>query len=103
MNFANELIKYAKSKKKTVVFPEVAFSDKTVNAVCYLKKHNICNVILVGDESSILMQHKKLKSFMIINPKTYSFREEFAKQLVYAMRDLTVTLDVALELINAPF
>ena len=103
MNFANELVKYAKSKKKTIVFPEVAFSDKTVSAVCYLKKHKVCNVILVGDESSILMQHKKLKSFMIINPKTYSFKEEFAKQLVYAMRDLTVTLDVALELINDPF
>lgn len=103
MNFANELIKYAKSKKKTIVFPEVAFSDKTVSAVCYLKKHNICNVILVGDESAILMQHKSLKNFTIINPKTYSMREEFAKQLVYAIRDLTITLDVAMELINDPF
>ncbi len=103
MNFSKELLNYAKSKKKTIVFPEAAFSDRVAKAALYLKKNKICNVILVGDESAILMQHKELKSCVILNPKTYSGTEEFARKLMYAMHDLTITLEVAYDLIKDPF
>ena len=103
MNYFKYLRKQAKQKHKTLVFPEVAFSDRVKKAVIYLKKHGICDVILIGDESSLVMQNKILKNYTILNPKTFEKTNEMAQSLYEARKDKGLTEDEAKELILDPF
>ena len=103
MNFYKHILKLAKQKKKSIVFPEAAFSDRILKAVLYLKKHDICEPILIGDESSIVMQCKKLESANIVNPKTSNITEELANELYNARKEKGLTLEQAQELIVDPF
>lgn len=103
MNFCKQILKLAKNNNKAIVFPEAAFSDRIIKAVLYLKKHKICEPILVGDESSIIMQCKKLVKFKIINPKTSSITEELAKVLFDSRKHKGLTIEQANELILDPF
>ena len=103
MNFFKYLRNKAKQCQKTLIFPEAAFSDRIKEAVLYLKKHNICDVILIGDESSLIMQNKKFKSFKILNPKTFEKTEELAKALYEARKEKGMTADEAEKLILDPF
>ena len=64
-----QVLARAKSKNKTIIFPEAGFSDRTIQAVKILRKKKICNVILVGDESSLVIRDKQLLNFTILNPK----------------------------------
>ena len=103
MNFFKYLRKQASKCNKTIVFPEVAFSDRIMKAVIYLKKHNICDVILIGDESSLIMQNKELKNYKILNPKTFEKTTEMADELFNARKHKGLTADEAKELILDPF
>ena len=79
MNFEARIRKEAKLLNKTVVFPEAGFSDKIVEAAKYLTKKNLANVILLGDESSLVLRYKNLKNITIINPKTSDISHDLAK------------------------
>ena len=103
MNFFKSLTKNAKKKQKAIVFPEVAFSDRVLKAVLYLGKHKICQPILIGDESSIIMQNKKLNNFKIINPKTSGLTQDLANELYKARQHKGLTQEQANELILDPF
>lgn len=103
MDFTKSLLKLAQKCNKTIVFPEAAYSDRTIKAVRYLRKHHICDVILIGDESSIIMQHKKLKNFKIINPKTFSRTKELAEALFESRKHKGMTQEEADELILDPY
>ncbi len=103
MNFLKTIKEMAKQKKRKIVFPEVAFSDRIRRAVLYLKKHGICDVILIGDESSLVMQNKKLKSFTILNPKTFGKIDDLANSLFEIRKHKGMTLDEAQKLILDPF
>ena len=61
-----EIYKKAKSLQKNIVFPEVAFSDRTIEAVKIIKKKKIANAVLIGDESALILRDKDLASFQII-------------------------------------
>ena len=58
-----DLIKESKRLQKTIVFPEVSFSDRTLEAVKYLQKKKICKVLLVGDASALILRDKDLEKF----------------------------------------
>ncbi len=103
MNFFKFLRKQASKFKKTIVFPEVAFSDRVMKAVIYLKKHKICDVILIGDESSLIMQNKDLKDYRILNPKTFEKTAEMTDELYNARKHKGLTAAEAKELILDPF
>ncbi len=103
MKFTKNLLKLAKQKQKTIVFPESAFSDRIIKAVLYIQKHKIANVILIGDESSHIMQNKKLKNFKILNPKTFARSEEMVKDLYELRKDKGVSFEQAKKLILDPF
>ncbi len=103
MKFTKQLIKLAKQKNKTIVFPESAFSDRVLKAVMYIKKHNIANVILIGDESSLFVRNKKFGSFKIVNPKTSSLKEAFANQLYELRKHKGMTIEEASQLVLDPF
>ncbi len=71
------ILKKAKKKYVTIVFPEASFSDRTMNAVKYLNKKKIVKAIILGDESSLVLRYKdKLKGITIINPKTSGIYEK---------------------------
>lgn len=103
MDFLKSLTNKAKKQQRAIVFPEVAFSDRILKAVLYLGKHKICKPILIGDESSIIMQNKKLNNFKIINPKTSSLTQDLAVELYNARQHKGLTIEQANELILDPF
>ena len=60
MKFEKEIKNLAKQLNKTVVFPEANVSDYIVEAAKYLTKKKRVNVILLGDESSLVLRYKNL-------------------------------------------
>lgn len=96
------LIKKAKKLNKTIIFPEAGYSERIVNACKYIHKNKIAKVIMLGDESALVLKHKKLKGITIINPKTSSFKSEFASSLYEIRKDKGLTIEQAEELIENP-
>lgn len=98
-----KLLKRAKALKRTIVFPEAGFSDRTISAVKYLKKKKIVDVLLVGDDSSLVIRDKSLVDFKIVNPKTSPLRERFVKTLYSKRKDKGITMEEAEELVLDPY
>lgn len=98
-----KLLKKAKALKKTIVFPEAGFSDRTIAAVKYLKKNKIVDVLLVGDDSSLVIRDKSLVNFKIVNPKTSPLKERFVKTLMAKRKDKGITLEQAEEMVLDPY
>lgn len=103
MKFLNQLIQKAKSQTKTIVFPEAGFSDRIVKAVKKIEKKGIAKVVLIGDESSLVLQDKALKNFYIVNPKTFEYKEDFAEALYLLRKEKGITKEQAQELMLDPF
>jgi len=98
-----KLFKQAKKLKKTIVFPEAGFSDRTLEAVKFLKKKKICNIILIGDDSALVILDKSLVNFTIINPKTSTLKDKFVKILLAKRKDKGLTKEEAEELVLDPY
>ena len=98
-----ELYKKASKLRKTIVFPEAGFSDRTLEAIKYIQKKNIARPILIGDESALVIRDKSLIDFQIINPKTFQNREDLAKRLYEKRRDKGMTLEEADKLSLDPY
>lgn len=98
-----QLFARAKARNKTIIFPEAGFSDRTIEAVKFLKKKNICNVILVGDESSLVIRDKSLLNFTILNPKTYAYKNKLIKHLYLKRKDKGLSLEQAEALVQDPY
>lgn len=97
------LLALAKKKNRTIVFPEAGFSDRTIEAVKYLHKKKIVKVILIGDESSIVVRHKELSGYTIINPKTSQLKEKFVKKILQKRKDKGLTQKEAEKLVLDPY
>ncbi len=97
------LLKRAKQRNKTIIFPEAGFSDRTIEAVKFLKKKNICNVILVGDESSLAIRDKSLVKFTIMNPKTCPLKNKLVKHLYAKRKEKGMTMEEAERLVTDPY
>lgn len=97
------LLKEAKEKQKTIVFPEVSFSDRTLEAVKILQKKKICKVLLVGDASALIIRDKSLEKFEIVNPVTFPDREKLVKTLYEKRKEKGMTLEEADELEKDPY
>lgn len=95
-------IKLAKKDIKNIVFPEAYCSERTMQAIAYVLKHKIANVILLGDEQSLA---KKMKCHhchggTIINPKTSELRAELKEELLRIRKDKGLTETQAEELLD---
>jgi len=97
------LLAMAKRRNKTIVFPEAGFSDRTIEAVKFLNKKKIVNVILIGDESSLIVRDKALSGFTIINPKTSQLRGKLAKKLYAKRKEKGMTMEEAEKLVVDPY
>ncbi len=98
-----KLFKRAKEAQKTIVFPEVAFSARTVEAVRIVAKKKIAKPILIGDESAIILANKDLAKFQIINPATFDKTPELAKALYKIRKEKGLTLEEAQKLVLDPY
>ncbi len=99
----NKIINQAKSLKKTIVFPEAGFSSRTLEAVKILNKKKIVNVLLVGDESALVLIDRTLTSFNIVNPKTSPLKEKFTKLIMSKMKNKGITKEQAQDLAQNPY
>lgn len=93
----------ARAKNKTIIFPEAGFSDRTIEAVKILHKKKICNVILVGDESSFIIRDKSLLKFTIMNPKTCPLKSKLVKHLFTKRKDKGMSMEEAENLVTDPY
>lgn len=97
------LIKKAKEKQKTIVFPEASFSDRTVEAVKILQKQKIAKVLLVGDASALILRDKCFEKFDIVNPVTFPDRQKLVKALYEKRKEKGMTMEQADELEKDPY
>lgn len=98
-----KLIETAKAKQKTIVFPEVSFSDRTVEAVKYLQKKKLVKVLLVGDASALILRDKDFEKFDIVNPVTFPDRAKLVKTLYEKRKEKGLTIEQADELEKDPY
>lgn len=98
-----ELYKKAEQLKKTIVFPEAGFSDRTIEAVKYIQKKKIARPILIGDESALVLRDKSLIEFQIINPKTFQNKDDLAKRLYEKRKGKGMTYEEAQKLAEDPY
>ena len=98
-----DLINAARREKKTIVLPEVAFSERTASAAFIIGKKKIANLILIGDDSAMVLRDKRINRFQIINPKTSELTEMLAKSMYKIRKDKGLTLEEAKELILDPY
>lgn len=97
-----EFIKKAKKNIKNIVFPEADYSERTLEAISYILKHKIANVIMLGDEQSLATKVKShhIKDATIINPKTSDLRQELLEELLRIRRDKGLAKEQAEQLLN---
>ncbi|MBQ7328142.1 MAG: phosphate acetyltransferase [Clostridia bacterium] len=98
-----KLIENAKKKQKTIVFPEVSFSDRTVEAVKILQKKKIVKVLLVGDASALSLRDKCFEKFDIVNPVTFPDRDKLVKALYEKRKEKGLTMEQSDELEKDPY
>lgn len=103
MNVEKYILHKAKNKNFTIIFPEAGFSDRIIKATKIISKKKIAKIILVGDESSLVMRFKNLKKFNIVNPKSSELSSQFAQKLYEYRKDKGMTLEQAQELVLDPF
>ncbi len=97
------IYKQAKSKNKTIIFPEAEFSQRIVDAVKIIDKKGIANCLLVGDASAMVLRDKSLEKFEIVCPKSYKNRDKLVKILYEKRKDKGMTIEEAEKLIDDPF
>lgn len=98
-----KLIKQAIKKDKTIVFPEAGFCERIVEAARVVHKKKIAKVILLGDESALILRYKdKIKGMTIINPKTSDIFEILVELLLNKRKDKGLTREEAEQLTLNP-
>lgn len=98
-----KLYKEAEKLGKTIVFPEAAFSARTLEAVKIISKKKIAKPILIGDESAIILADKHFKKYQIINPQTFEKTQDLAKSLYKKRKEKGMTIEEAEKLILDPY
>ena len=97
------ILKIAKRNQKSIVFPEASFSNEIMEAAMILNKKKIVKVILLGDESALVLRYKdKLKGMTIINPKTSDVYEDLVNLLYEKRKDKGITYQEAEKLTLNP-
>lgn len=97
------LLKKAKEKFKTIVYPEADFSPRIIEATKIIAKKKIAKVILIGDESSLVLKYGKLDNMQILNPKTSDLAEELSSAFYELRKNKGVTKEEAREILYDPF
>ncbi len=99
----DDILSAAKKRQKTIVFPEVSFSDRTFEAVKFLQKKKIVKVLLVGDASALSLRNKEFEKFDIVSPVTFPERAKLVKALYDKRKEKGLTMQQADELEKDPY
>ena len=100
---AKNLIKKAQKREKTIVFPEAGFCDRIVQAARIVHKKKIAKVILLGDESALILRYKdKIQGMTIINPKTSEIYKELVELLLEKRKEKGLEREEAEKLVLDP-
>ena len=103
MLLERKILKIAKRNKRSIVFPEASFSNEIMEAAMILNKKKIVKVILVGDESALVLRYKeKIKGMTIINPRTSDVYDDLVKILYEKRKEKGLSLNQAQELALNP-
>lgn len=99
MKFSKYIQRQASFCNKTIVFPESAFSIRTMLAIRKIVKKDICKCILIGDESAFSINYKKIADkCQIINPKTSELAKNVALFIYDVRKDKGITYEKAQEM-----
>lgn len=99
----NYLIKSARKRNKTLVFPEAGFSERIIEAAKFIHRKKMAKVVLLGDESALVLRYKKqIKGMTIINPKTSSLYDELVDLFLERRKDKGLTREEAEKLALDP-
>ena len=105
MNLKDNLIKKAKSNKKTIVLPE-GEEERTIKAVSNILSDDLANIILIGNEKKIkekaLQFNVNVYKATIIDPSTSDKRERYATKLYELRKHKGMTIEKAEQLIMDP-
>ncbi|WP_058486333.1 phosphate acetyltransferase [Defluviitalea phaphyphila] len=104
MDFLTSIKERAKADKKTIVLPE-SLERRTLEATETILKEDLANIILIGNEKSILSKAEGLdiSKARIIDPNTYENMEDFIETLVELRKHKGMTKEKAADLlINNP-
>lgn len=93
MSFIDKIKERAKFDKKTIILPE-SMDSRVMEAASCILKEDICNLIIIGDKSSINSNYDVSKA-MFIDPANYYFTDELASKLYELRKDKGMTLDEA--------
>ena len=98
-----QILNFAKKRQKSIVFPEASFSNVVMEAAMDLNKKKIVKVILLGDESALVLRYKeKIKGMTIINPKTSDVYEDLVNLLYEKRKEKGLKLEEAKKLALDP-
>ena len=97
MSFINKIKERAKLDKKTIILPE-SMDSRVIEAASKIIEEDICNLIIIGDKSSINSEYN-LDKAMFIDPKTYFFTDELANNLYELRKNKGMTIDEAKKLL----
>lgn len=96
------VLKLAKKKNKVIVFPEASFSDRIIKVASYFNEKKIAKVVLIGDESALVLRYKNLKGMTIINPKTSDIYGDLVEVLLNKRKSKGLTEEEAKTLVLDP-
>ncbi len=87
VDIEKELLQRAKTKKRTIVFPEAGFSKRIRKAVLEIQKQNIANVVLIANPQDLLPEIlvDEQKNFTIVDPNNTPLTNELADK-IYEVR-----------------
>lgn len=102
MNSLKSILAEAKKRDKVIVFPEAGFSDRIIKAAEFLNGKKIAKVVLLGDESALVLRYKNLKGMTIINPRTSDIGDELVKVLYQKRKSKGMTVEEAENLVSDP-
>jgi len=102
LNSLKSILAEAKKRDKVIVFPEAGFSDRIIKAAEFLNSKKIAKVVLLGDESALVLRYKNLKGMTIINPRTSDIGDELVKVLYQKRKSKGMTVEEAENLVSDP-
>lgn len=106
MELLNKIHNMAKKAGKTIVLPE-GTEERTIKAADYVLEHGLAKIILLGNKNDILSLSKKyglsnIDRAQIIDPVTFSDKDNYAKKLYELRKSKGLTLDEAGKLAEDP-
>lgn len=104
MSFIDTIIERAKKNKRRIILPE-SMDPRVLEAADYLVKHEICDVILIGNKERILKTYpmKGIEKIQVIDPEESSYTESFINDLYELRKEKGLSYEDAFKFIHEDY